>query len=352
MFREAARGLGREVHRAQVARRNCLYCGLCEGGYFCRYDSKMNAMTTYIPVAEKHGVEIISDAPVQRVIMEKKGAKPVATGVVYQQGGNWVELRASKIILSAGVIGTPLLLFKSGYGPREELGSHCLVENDNIGRHLDIHAAILVRAYFDEPVKDGSRGAAPAGFFFLDDAGPNGYGRMRIKDSGMIGIEEPWALAFSPFAPDFGREHKQFMKQARMHTGGTLVVLKKPEGYRGRINLRTAQMEYEGNEIIERRLRDGGEISREVLQKMGAKKMVGYDMSPIYHIAHGVSTCKAGSDPKSSVVNPHFESHDIENLFICDASVVPRSASGDAVGPIATVSVLAAQRIIANHFTR
>lgn len=352
MFRAAARALGREVHPALVARKNCLYCGFCEGGYFCRYDSKMNALTTYIPLAERRGVEIISEAEVQRVIIEKRGARPVAAGVVFQQRGKTVELRASKIIVSAGVVGTPLLLFKSGYGPKEDLGSNLIVENNNIGRHLDIHAAIVVMAYFDEPIKDGSRGAAPAGFFFLDDAGPNAYGRLRVKDSGMIGIEEPWGLAFSPLAPDFGREHKQFMKQARTRRGSTLVVLKKPEGYRGRINLRTGEMEYEGNDLIVKRLREGGEMSREVLQKMGAKKIVGDDMPPIYHIAHGVSTCRAGADPKSSVVNQDFESHDVENLFICDASVVPRSASGDAVGPIATISALAARRIIANHFKR
>jgi choline dehydrogenase-like flavoprotein len=352
MFREAARALGREVHKAQVARRNCLYCGFCEGGYFCRYDSKMNALTTYIPVAERLGVEIIPNAAVERVLIEKKGAKPVATGVAFKQGGRAVELRASKIILSAGVVGTPVLLFKSGYGPKDLLGDRLVAENRNIGKHLDIHAAIVVSAYFDEPVKDGSRGAAPAGFFFLDDAGPNAYGRLRIKDSGMIGIEEPWGLAFSDFAPDFGREHKQFMKRARQHRGGALVVLKKPENYRGEIDPRTGDMKYEGNEEIERRLRQGGDMAREVLEKMGAKKVVGYDMPPIYHIAHGVSTCKAGTDPKESVVNVDFESHDVENLFICDGSVVPRSASGDAVGPIAVISVLAARRITANHFKR
>jgi choline dehydrogenase-like flavoprotein len=352
LFRDTARVMGREVHPALVARKNCLYCGYCEGGYFCRYDSKMNAMTTYLPIAEKHGVEIIPEAAVERVVIEKKGARPIATGAVFQQRGQSVEVRAAKIIVSAGVVGTPVLLFKSGYGPKAELGDKLVAENDNIGQHLDIHAAIVVSAYFDEPIKEGDRGAAPAGFFFLDDAGPNAYGRMRIKDSGMVGIEEPLGLAFSPFAPDFGRAHKQFMKRGRRHRGGTLVVLKKPEGYRGRIHLGTGEMEYEGNDWIVKRMRAGGAISREVLQKMGAKQIVGDDMPPIYHIAHGISTCKAGADPKTSVVNNDFESHDVENLLICDASVVPRSASGDAVGPIATISVLAAKRILARHFKR
>lgn len=111
-------------------------------------------------------------------------------------------------------------------------------------------------------------------------------------------------------------------------------------------------MEYEGNETILKRMREGGEMSREVLSKMGAKRIVGEDMSPIFHIAHGVSTCKAGADARTSVVNQNFESHDVDNLMICDASVQPRTASGDAVGPLATISVLAAQRIVANHFKR
>lgn len=352
LFREAARALGRQVHQALVARRNCLYCGFCEGGYFCRYDSKMNALTTYIPLAERYGVEIIPNALVERVVIEKKGVRPTATGVVIQQAGQSTRVRAQYVIVSAGVVGTPLLLLRSGYGPKVDLGTNRIAENPNIGKHLDIHAAIVVSAYFDEPIKDGSRGAAPAGFFFLDDAGPNGYSRLRVKDSGMVSIHEPWTLAFSPFAPDFGHAHKEFMKKGRMHVGGLLVVLKKPEGYRGRINLRTGQMEYQGSTSIERRLREGGEMAREVLHKMGAKSIVGTDMSPIYHIAHGVSTCRAGSDPRSSVVNSYFESHDVSNLFICDASVLPRSASGDVVGPIATIAVLAAQRIVARHFKK
>ena len=59
-----------------------------------------------------------------------------------------------------------------------------------------------------------------------------------------------------------------------------------------------------------------------------------------------------GKDPKTSVVNLNFESHDVDNLFVCDASVQPRAASGDAVGPLAVISVLASQRIAANHFKR
>jgi choline dehydrogenase-like flavoprotein len=51
-------------------------------------------------------------------------------------------------------------------------------------------------------------------------------------------------------------------------------------------------------------------------------------------------------------VNPHFESHDIDGLFICDASVVPRSATQGYAGTVATVAAFASRRIVERHFKR
>ena len=38
---------------------------------------------------------------------------------------------------------------------------------------------------------------------------------------------------------------------------------------------------------------------------------------------HWVGTTRMGLDPKTSVVNPHGQSHEVANLFIGDASVFP-----------------------------
>jgi choline dehydrogenase-like flavoprotein len=52
------------------------------------------------------------------------------------------------------------------------------------------------------------------------------------------------------------------------------------------------------------------------------------------------------------VVNPNFESHDVENLLVCDGSVIPRVPSGPSGTPQAAVTVFAADRIIERHFSR
>ena len=63
-----------------------------------------------------------------------------------------------------------------------------------------------------------------------------------------------------------------------------------------------------------------------------------------------MGSCRAGVDPKTSVVNPHFESHDVDNLFICDGSVIPRVTTGNTGTPQAAVTVFAAARIVRRHF--
>ena len=42
-----------------------------------------------------------------------------------------------------------------------------------------------------------------------------------------------------------------------------------------------------------------------------------------------MGSCRAGIDPKTSVVDPYFESHDVDNLFVCDGSVIPRVTTGN-----------------------
>jgi choline dehydrogenase-like flavoprotein len=67
--------------------------------------------------------------------------------------------------------------------------------------------------------------------------------------------------------------------------------------------------------------------------------------------SHQCGTNRMGTDPATSVVDPHLRTHDHPNLFITDASVLPTSA---AVNPALTVAALAlrtAHHIRDRHFT-
>jgi choline dehydrogenase-like flavoprotein len=53
---------------------------------------------------------------------------------------------------------------------------------------------------------------------------------------------------------------------------------------------------------------------------------------------HPMGTCAMGTDPEWSVVQPSGETWDVENLFICDASVLPTSLG---VNPQLTIMAVA-----------
>lgn len=44
---------------------------------------------------------------------------------------------------------------------------------------------------------------------------------------------------------------------------------------------------------------------------------------------HSQGTCRAGADPKTSVVDSNCMSHDVKNLMCCDASVIPNAISAN-----------------------
>jgi choline dehydrogenase-like flavoprotein len=56
--------------------------------------------------------------------------------------------------------------------------------------------------------------------------------------------------------------------------------------------------------------------------------------------AHLVGAARMGNDPSSSVVDRYGRTHDIDNLFICDGSILPTQGSAN---PGLTIQALAAR---------
>jgi choline dehydrogenase len=88
---------------------------------------------------------IITGAQATRVLLEGEAARTIATGVEYRTAsGEIMAVHAAKeVIVSAGAIGSPQLLLLSGIGPRQELeavGIDCLVDAQDVGKHLQDHA--------------------------------------------------------------------------------------------------------------------------------------------------------------------------------------------------------------------
>ncbi|MBI2822371.1 MAG: GMC family oxidoreductase [Acidobacteria bacterium] len=366
LFRDAVRQMGYEVHDQTIAKKNCLYSGYCDGVNKCRYDARQGSVVTYLPIAEQHGVEIIPDSMVERVVLEKHGGRVRVAGVGFVQGGARRTLQAARVLVSAGAFGTPVLLMRSGYGPRQYVGPGLVVENPNVGRHVDNRPNLAEPpvGVFDEPLSEGEFRHSGAFCVYRDRHPDRRLERLELSAEANQ-FTTPEGAAISPAAPEFGREHKEYMRDVadpRRITAAsremlsqcqTVVRLVRPASVRGTVN-EWGEQAYQANDpSILKVLGEGRDAIHEILKKMGARKILNMDRPlRVRQLSTWVGSCRGGADPKSSVVDPYFQSHDVEGLLICDASVVPRCASQGYAGTVATVAAFAATRIVARHFKR
>ena len=364
LFRDSAKALGYDVIPLTLAKRNCIGCGFC--GYYCKYDAKPGPLITHLPLAEKLGVQIVPETEVDKIILEKQGARVVAKGAIYRHQGATESVMADKVIVTCGTHGTPPLLFRSGYGRRDVLGSDLIVENPNIGKNVDgtVGSAGL-QAVFGEAIHNGEYN--DAGHYLFQDVHPQGYFdrvQMTFRVQGLP--SSPDALARGRTAPEFGREHKEFMRQiynlqgpdntaraAQLRKGGLSINVIRPRRVLGTLDA-YGEMQYDRKDPgLLRRLKEGHEMGHELLKKMvGVKEISGPDGEVrVRSVIALASSCRAGSDRSNSVVNSDFESHDVENLLICDQSAIPRIASRGFGTPVAVIATYAAQRMVANYFS-
>jgi choline dehydrogenase len=99
----------------------------------------------YHPNAHRKNLSLVLDAMTQRIVFSDNAlnGEQVATGVEFVVDGKKYTVAAKKeIIICAGSIASPQLLELSGIGNKsllEKHGINCLVDNPNVGEHLQDH---------------------------------------------------------------------------------------------------------------------------------------------------------------------------------------------------------------------
>jgi choline dehydrogenase-like flavoprotein len=359
MFNDAGRSMGYDMKPCPVARRNCLGCRFCSSaaggcGMLCRQDSKGNSLP-WAYIGLNNGLEIIANAEVDRILIEKPGdGRPVATGVVYKdKAGKMHEVRAARVIVASGAVGTPLLLYRSGYGPRDYLGSRLIVENKNVGRHFDGDVAQFVVALFPEaitPDKDDLPGIRST------PMKPPPHGELSVEIIGkMCQGFEPHVAALHRLSPQFGWKHKEFMRGKGRQRFGTIQVYWQmlpwewrvtPDGKTQNISVDHAKFDPVVKETME--------LTFAWFEKM-AIPPVDIDRRPPPPVptpGHNTGTARAGASPENSVCSSDFDCHDIDHLMFTSGASNPRTLFSHGCGPAAVNGAYAWRRFIENHFSR
>ncbi len=133
-----ARGLDALGKPWSVIPRNARGCGDCgHCGYGCRAGAKRSSARTYLTDAVALGARVLADCEA-RTVTTTSGS---VTGVTAMAGARRITVRAARVVLAGGAIGTPALLLRSGLG------------GPNAGRRLFLHPVPAVFARYADPIR-------------------------------------------------------------------------------------------------------------------------------------------------------------------------------------------------------
>jgi choline dehydrogenase-like flavoprotein len=309
----------------------CHYCGYCMRG--CDTDSKYTSANTAMPLALATGrCKLILYANAAEVITNREGTR--ATGVRYVDARTMqsYEVRANHVVLACGPIESArlMLMSKSRAHPNGVANSSGLV-----GKNLISHPGVNVSGYLkslkgrDVMNDDGTEsGHAYIASFYWDK--PHKDFRMGyhiIVDSGTrLGTGNP---SFAGSAPGFGADFKRevrdrypalvtlYTQNGMMPSPRRYVALdeKKKDVY----GLPVPHVQFDLTEEDRACQRDAVDRCSEIFEASGGvitSAQIGNGVDSVHH----AGTCKMGTDPKQSVLNPFLRTHDVNNLYVADAS--------------------------------
>ena len=313
--------------------RDCKGRGRCPFG--CPEGAKKSMDLTFIPDALAAGARLLPSHQVDGFM--RKGSRII--GVRGRSMEGRFEVRADAIVLAMGAMLTPAFLLKHRTGNK----------SGRVGKNLNIHPASRVVAEFDEII-DGFKGV------------PQGVYVDHWQDRGIMieGVFTPPGPLLASL-PGAGPEFKTLAASYNRLAGSGVMV---SDTSTGRVRRGCFGTPFHAFYQISRAdalsMRFGIARLSELYLAAGAKRVF-TGFAPVPEIdgpealarleAHSVKptnfellafhplgTCAMGADPQTSVVNFDLQCHDIENLHIMDASVIPHSLG---VNPQVTVMTLA-----------
>jgi choline dehydrogenase-like flavoprotein len=323
------RGAAARGHVGGLVRRNtprCSGCGLCNQG--CPVRGKNSMDLTFIPDGLALGAEVRADTWVDTVLVEGDRAVGVSGEVRDPETRAPVArltVRAGRVFVCAGGIGTPRLLHTAGLA--ERLGPA-------VGRGLHVHPGNAVLGLCDHRVHMWT--GATQGAWFESEALPGvlphtltAPAEVMLAVLGKVGHENKAAFELLP------------------HLCGCVVMISdKGDGTVGARADGRAKVSYSFDAHDVDRIKAGMVETAQVLLAGGAREV----LAPVHGVgthqtaesferalasrtihdfslyaSHPMASCRMGADRATSVVGPSGEAHALPGLFVADSSVFPTS---------------------------
>ncbi len=317
----------------------CIRCATCDG-YPCLVNGKPDAQIVCVEPALRYpNVTLQTNARVTRLETDAQGG--AVTRVVADCDGHTQTYSADIVVVSAGAINSAALLLGSASERHPDgLGNG----SGLVGRHLMMHnnSSVIAFSKIPNPTKF-QKTLGVNDFYFGDPAGDGSFpyplGAIQMlgkNDAVLIGFDAPEAADPAELA----RHSMDFwLTTEDLPLPGNRVMLDRD----GRIRLRYTPTNLPAHaRLIER--------FKGLLGTIQCRDDVlpGYSYRggrlDIAAVAHQNGTARFGTDPATSVLDLNCKLHELDNVYVVDASFF---ASSTAVNP--TLTIIANALRVADH---
>jgi choline dehydrogenase-like flavoprotein len=316
-------------------RENCIYCNACNS-FACKIHAKGDAEVCAVRPATAHpNVTLWVNATARKLVTDASGKKVQAVEI--ERGGNIERVSAPLVIVSCGAVNSAALLLTSSSDkhPRGLANSSGLV-----GQRYMAHLATMMQGFHPFKVNDTVfQKTVAINDFYLRGRRvkfPLGQIQSQGRTHGVM-AQAAQRDFFARFSAALARlpEVPLWAFEAWVARGVDWLAMTEdlprvdnkvtvePDG-RIRLHYKPNNLEAHRELVNE---------ARRILRELGFWIVMTHS-----HLAknttHQCGTLVFGTDPRESVLDPYCRTHDVDNLFVVDASFFPSSA---AVNPGLTI---------------
>jgi choline dehydrogenase-like flavoprotein len=328
--------LGIQIDEKNPNRSQCIRCGTCDG-FPCLVRAKSDAQVLAVdPALEFPNVTLLTNAYVERLETIPSGR--AVRKVIVRRNGAREEYSAHVVVVSAGAINSAALLLRSA---NERHPDGLANRSGVVGRHYMGHVNSVLMAVSKCPNPTiFQKTLSVNDFYFGTEEFPYPMGHVSFVGK----LDGPTLSAGAPaIAPGFTLD---LMARHSLDFWLTSEDLPDPENRvtldsLGNIVLSYRPNNEEGHRQLIARLKKLMKEQRacpmhghECHQGLFSRNLHLGERIPLAGVAHQNGTIRFGNDPETSALDRNCKAHDVDNLYVVDASFFPSSG---AVNPALTI---------------
>jgi choline dehydrogenase-like flavoprotein len=315
-----------KLNEAQQFLSECIRCETCDG-HPCLIHAKADAeVMTVRPAIEHPNITLLTEAKVTRLHTSASGRE--ITGVETEVAGEVKLFRGDIVVVACGAINSAALLLRS---TNDQHPQGLANSSGQVGRNFMKHNCGVVIGVTEQANPTVFQKTLGVNDFYWGE--PDfAYPMGQIQLSGKVNremFEQGVPLKIDPdISPAAVASHSVdwWLMGEDLPDPNNRVSLKGDK-----ISLEYTDNNSESfDRLVDRWI--------DVLKSIDADSGSRYYRSkfPLRWVAHQCGTCRFGTDPKTSVLDPNCRTHEIDNLYVVDGSFFPSN-----IGSNPTLTIVA-----------